>query len=80
MSTAQEVFAILSAAATVLAAIAGLLWWVFRQGRSVGREEAKREAGLQAQADATAKVSLIEAQLIELQAELDSLRPKRRRA
>ena len=80
MSTAQAVLAILSAAATVLTTLAGLLWWTFRQGRNVGQEEARREAGLQAQADAAAKVVSLEARLTELQAELDSLRSRRRRA
>ena len=80
MSTAQAVLAILSAAATVLTTLAGLLWWTFRQGRATGQEEARREAGFQAQADAVAKVVSLEARLTEMQAELDSLRSRRRRA
>ena len=80
MNTAQTVFAILSAAATVLATLAGLLWWVFRQGCNAGKEEARREAVLQAQADAAAKVISLEARLLELETELDSLQSKRRRA
>ena len=66
MNTAQTVFAILSAAATVLATLAGLLSWVFRQGCNAGKEEARREAVLQAQADAAAKVISLEARLLEL--------------
>ena len=80
MSTAEAILAILSAAATVLGTLAGLLWWAFRQGRNAGHEEARREAGLQAQADAAARVVSLEARLTELQAELDSMRSRRRRA
>jgi hypothetical protein len=79
MGNAATVFTIVGGTVTAIGGLATLLWWSFRQGRKSGRQEERREAQLQAQAEAAAKVASLETRVAELDAELDSLRPKRRR-
>jgi hypothetical protein len=79
MGNAATAFTIVGETVTAIGGLATLLWWSFRQGRKSGRQEERREAQLQAQAEAAAKVASLETRVAELDAELDSLRPKRRR-
>ena len=65
MGTAEAVFAILSASATALGILGGLLWWAYKQGQASGVEVAKREA--------------LEQVVAEIRAELAAIQPKRRR-
>jgi type VI protein secretion system component VasK len=80
MNLAQAIFVIIGGAAAALTVIGTYTWWVYRRGQDSGRAKAEREANQKAQADAAEKVRTLEAQLTAIQAELDSQRPKRRRA
>jgi hypothetical protein len=65
MGTAEAVFAILSASATALGVLGGLLWWVYKRGQASGAEKAKREA--------------LEQVVAEIRTQLSATQPKRRR-
>jgi hypothetical protein len=80
MGIAEMVFAILSASATALGSVGGLLWWVYRRGQASGADRARREAGQRTQAEADARIQALEKLIAETRVELASLQPKRRRA
>jgi type VI protein secretion system component VasK len=79
MNLAEAISVIVGGAATALTVIGAYTSWVYRRGQHSGRAEAEREAGQRAQAEAAEKVKALEAQLAAIQAELNSLRPKRPR-
>lgn len=80
MNLAEAMFAIASGIAAVLTVIGTYTWWVYRRGEESGRARAEKEADQRAQVEEAAKVRMLQTQLAAIQAELDSLRPKRRRA
>jgi Flp pilus assembly protein TadB len=79
MGAAQVISVVLSASATVLGALGSLLWWTYRRGQASGAEKARHEADQLAQAQADAKIQALERRVTEMQAELASRQPKRRR-
>lgn len=79
MSTAEAVFVMLSASATVVGVLASLLVWVYNRGQSSGTEKAKHEAELRAQAEAQVKIKALERLVTETRAELASIQPRRKR-
>lgn len=79
MGIPQAVLAVLSASATVLGGLGSLLWWAYRRGQVSGAEKAGHEADQRAQAEAAAKIQALERLVAEMQAELASMQPKRRR-
>ena len=79
MGVAEAVFAILSASATVLGGLGGLLWWAYRRGQASGSAKARNEADQRALAQADAKIQALESRVAEVQAELAAMQPKRRR-
>lgn len=79
MNLAEAIFVIIGGVAGALTVIGTYTWWVYRRGQDSGRARAEREADQRAQAEAAEKVRRLEARLAAIQAELDSLRPKRRR-
>jgi hypothetical protein len=78
MGIAESIFAILSAAATVLCAIGSLLWWAYRCGQAWGAEKARREAEQRAQARADVKIRALERLVAEMHAELAAMQSRRR--
>jgi predicted ATPase len=80
MSNAEAAFIIIGGAAPVLGGIASLLRMVYRRGLATGEEKARREVEQRAQAEAQAKIIGLEKLVGELQAELASIQPRRRRA
>lgn len=79
MGAAQVISVVLSASATVLGALGSLLWWAYRRGQASGAEKARHETDQLAQAQADAKIQALERRVTEMQAELASRQPKRRR-
>jgi type VI protein secretion system component VasK len=79
MNLAEAISVVVGGAAAALTVGGTYTWWVYRRGQDSGRAKAEREADQRAQADATEKTRTLEKQLAAIQAELDSLRPKRRR-
>jgi hypothetical protein len=83
MSVVMVVFAILGTTVTVLAALAGLVWWAYKRGQAAGTDRAGRDA---ARAEDVAKIEALQRQLAETRAdladtraELTALQPKRQR-
>ena len=71
MSTAEAVFAIVSATVPLLIALASLLWWAYKRGVAAGEERAECEAADRPQDKA--KIEALERQVAETRAELASL-------
>jgi hypothetical protein len=78
MGIAEAIFAILSAAATVLCAMGSLLWWAYRRGQAWGAEKARHEADQRAQARADAKIQALERLVAEMHGELTAMQSRRR--
>jgi hypothetical protein len=78
MGIATAVFAILSAATTVLCATGSLLWWAYRRGQASGAERARRDADQRAQARADAKIRALERLVAEMHGELAAMQFRRR--
>jgi hypothetical protein len=79
VGAAQAVSVILSTSVTALGALGSLLWWAYRRGQASGAEKARQEAEQHAQAQADAKIQVLELRVAEMQAGLASRQPKRRR-
>jgi hypothetical protein len=79
MNLVEAIFVIVGGVAAALTVFGTYTWWVYRRGQDSGRARAEREAEQRAQADAAEKTRMLETQLVAIQTELDSLRPKRRR-
>lgn len=73
IAAAAAIFTIVTGAATVLG-------WLSKRSYQRGQEDAQREAERKAQVEAAAKIRTLEARLTEVQAELDALASRRRRA
>jgi type VI protein secretion system component VasK len=80
MNLAEAIFASAGGMATVLTVIGTYTWWVYRRGEESGKSRAERDANQRAQVEEAAEIRTLQTQLAAIQAELDSLRPKRRRA
>jgi hypothetical protein len=77
MGIAEAVFAILSASATALGGLGGLLWWVYNRGQASGVEKAKREALEQASGVEKAKREALEQAVAEIWAQLAAIQRRR---
>ena len=80
MDLAGTIFTVAGGIAAVLGIIGSYTWWVYRRGQASGEAIAERKADQRAQTESAAKVRILETQLAAIQAELDSFRPRRRRA
>jgi hypothetical protein len=66
---------------TITVGVAGCVRWIFKRGQISGKEqavlEADRLAQVKAQAEWQDKVRALEAQVAQIQAELDLIRPQK---
>jgi hypothetical protein len=87
MSIALAVASIFAASVSTLAALAGLLRWVYRRGEASGADKARRDADERSRAEDKTKIQDLERALTQTRAELASTRvefaatqPRRKRA
>lgn len=87
MNLVEAIFVIVGGVAAALTVIGTFARWVYRCGQASGITKASWEADHQAHAEVAKevreledKVRMLETQRVAMQAELESIRPKRRRA
>jgi len=68
-----------AAIVTIAIGVASGIWWVYRHGQDSGKAQAEYRAARRAQAEAQARIQIMEAKLAEIQAEMDRIRPRRPR-